>query len=524
MHSSTFRERQQSKQFQSSNNYEMSFLKKNLLSIMIKLLYSILFLLLFPNVLLSQNQDKLWMMGYDCCGPNFSGINMDFRSGSLVVGPVVRHFNFAETNGQICDSAGNILFCSNGIYVANTLFDTMLNGSGLNPSDYTTAHELRGLHIPQANLILPIPGDPNKYYLFHETSDDRFNTYATFYLYYSIIDMTLDGGLGGVIQKNTVLLHDSLVEGELIACKHANGRDWWLFSHKFESDTFYKFLVTPTAIQGPWIDETGFWRTNYFGQTVFSPDGSKFVYFEAMNGLDIWDFDRCTGSLNNLIHIPFNDSIAAGGAAFSRSGRYLYVSAVYKLYQLDLLSTNIAASLDTIAIYDGFSSGGLPTVFYQLQLAPDDKIYSNSTSSVLDYHVINFPDSAGLACNIQQHSIHLPGYSVSLPNHPNYFLGAEHGSICDSLTNDVPFISSSLELFTFFPNPVKNLLYINQSKNEIIITVKIFNSLGQLQKVEYSSFKNGEYIEVNTNSLKAGFYFLEMQTNKQKVVKRFVKV
>ena len=65
---------------------------------------------------------------------------------------------------------------------------------------------------------------------------------------------------------------------------------------------------------------------------------------------------------------------------------------------------------------------------------------------------------------------------------------------------------------------------INQSKNEIIITVKIFNSLGQLQNVEYSSFKNGEYIEVNTNSLKAGFYFLEMQTNKQKVVKRFVKV
>ena len=64
---------------------------------------------------------------------------------------------------------------------------------------------------------------------------------------------------------------------------------------------------------------------------------------------------------------------------------------------------------------------------------------------------------------------------------------------------------------------------INQSKNEIIITVKIFNSLGQLQNVEYSSFKNGEYIEVNTNSLKAGFYFLEMQTNKQKVVKRFVK-
>jgi hypothetical protein len=189
----------------------MSFPKNNLLEMSLKLFYSILFLLLTSNQLLSQNQDKLWMMGYDCCGPNFSGINMDFRSGSLIVAPVIRHFNFAETNGQMCDSAGNILFCSNGIYVANALFDTMLNGSGLNPTDYTTAHELRGLHIPQANLVIPMPGNPTKYYLFHETSDDRFNTYATFYLYYSIIDMALDAGLGSVVQKNTILLHDSLV-------------------------------------------------------------------------------------------------------------------------------------------------------------------------------------------------------------------------------------------------------------------------------------------------------------------------
>ena len=80
------------------------------------------------------------MMGYGCCGPNFSGINMDFRSGDLVVTNNNRHFNFAPTNGQMSDSSGNILFCSNGIYICNNLYDTMLNGSGLNPSEYTTAH------------------------------------------------------------------------------------------------------------------------------------------------------------------------------------------------------------------------------------------------------------------------------------------------------------------------------------------------------------------------------------------------
>ncbi len=490
---------------------------------MIKLLYSILFLLLFPNVILSQNQDKLWLMGYGCCTTNFTGINMDFRSGSLVISAVQRHFNFSDTNGQLCDSAGNILFYSNGIYISNALDDTMLNGSGLNPSDYTTAHSLYGLYLPQGNLVIPMPGDATKYYLFHETSDDRFNTYATFYLYYSIIDMTLDGGLGGVIQKNTVLLHDSLVEGELTACKHANGRDWWLISHKFESDTSYRFLVTPSGIQGPWIDDLVTWRTNYFGQAIFSQDGSKYVYFEPFNDLDIWDFDRCSGLFSNLIHIDINDSGGAGGAAFSPSGRYLYISNIYFIYQFDLLASNIAASKIIVAIYDGFVSGGSPTVFYQQQLAPDGKIYINSSSTVFDYHVINYPDSAGSACNLQQHSIHLPGYSVTLPNHPNYFLGAEHGSICDSLTSDVPNVSSSIQTFNLFPNPVRSILYITQGSKELIRSISILNSISQGKVINYSSIKNGEYLEVNTSSLSAGVYFLEILTDKQKIVKRFIK-
>ncbi len=490
---------------------------------MFKCIISFLCILLLPKFVLSQNQDKLWLMGYGCCTTNFTGINMDFRSGGLVVSSVQRHFNFAETNGQFCDSAGNILFCSNGIYISNANDDTMLNGSGLNPSDYTTAHSLYGLHIPQANLVIPIPGDPTKYYLFHETSDDRFNTYATYYLYYSIIDMTLDGGLGGVIQKNTVLLHDSLVEGELTACKHANGRDWWLISHKWQSDTSFRFLVTPNGIQGPWIDDLITWRNNYFGQTAFSPDGSKYVYYEPYGDLDIWDFDRCSGLFSNLIHVDIIDSGGAGGAAFSSGGRYLYISNIYKIYQFDLLATDIPASQITLAIYDGFVSGGLPTVFYQQQLAPNGKIYINSSSSVFDYHVINYPDSAGLACDLQQHSIHLPGYSVSLPNHPNYFLGAKGGTVCDSLISDVPFISSIQESFNLFPNPVKNILYITQGKKELIKTINIFNSIGQKQAITYSSIKNGEYIEVNTSSLSAGVYFLEMISEKQSIVKRFVK-
>ncbi len=491
---------------------------------MFKKSYIILFLVFNSTFVFSQNQDKLWMMGYGCCTTNFTGINMDFRSGSMSIFSVQRHFNFAETNGQICDASGNFLFASNGIYVSNSLDDTMLNGDGLNPSSYTSSHSTYGLHIPQANIAIPMPGDSMKYYLFHETSDDQFATYATYYLYYSIIDMSLDGGLGGVVQKNTVLLNDSFVGGMITACKHANGRDWWLIAHKFRSDTSFRFLITPNGIQGPWLDNLITWRNNDFGQAVFSVDGSRYAYFEPFGGLDIWDFDRCSGLFSNQIHIDINDSGGAGGAAFSRKGRYLYISKIYFAYQFDLFATDIAASKTTIAVYDGFASGGFfPTVFYQMQLAPNDKIYINSSSSVFDYHVINYPDSGGLACDLQQHSIHLPGYSKSLPNHPNYFLGPISGSVCDSLTSDIPLISSAVQSFYVFPSPARDVLYITQKKSEKINLLRVINSLGQKLKTDYSTISSGEYLEINISNLSSGIYFLEMLTEKQRIVKRFVK-
>ena len=74
------------------------------------------------------------------------------------------------------------------------------------------------------------------------------------------------------------------------------------------------------------------------------------------------------------------------------------------------------------------------------------------------------------------------------------------------------------ELFNFFPNPARNILYMSQPKNELIKTIKVFNSIGQKQMIEYFSTKNGEYVEINTSMLSAGVYFLEMKTEKQKIV------
>lgn len=488
-----------------------------------KFLYSIAFFFISLSSF-SQGQDKLWLMGYDCCQPLFRGINFNFSSGNLIVDTVQRLMNMNCTNGEICDSNGNLLFYSNGIYIANAMGDTMLNGSGLNPADFTIAHTEYGLTIPQANLIIPFPNDSQKYYLFHETADDRFNTYSSFYLYYSIIDMALDNGNGAVLSKNNVLLNDTLIEGRLTACKHANGRDWWLFSHKYATGLVYEWLITPQGIQGPWTQNLITWRNNFFGQAVFSPDGKKFAYYDPHSDLDIADFDRCTGTFSNFIQVSINDSAAGGGAAFSRSGRFLYISSQNYIYQFDMQASNIPASQTTVGIYNGYASHGFAANFYLAALAPDDKIYINCGNGTTEMHVINNPDSAGLACDFCQDCVLLPAFNAfTIPNFPNYFLGAEGGTVCDSLTTGVPKTIQEQSEISLFPNPVRNLLYVRKDKNEKFKELTIFNLFGQRMEITLSELKSGEYFEINTSSLVPGVYFMEMVTQRERVVRRFVK-
>jgi WD40 repeat protein len=481
----------------------------------------------FSNKVYSQGIDNTWLMGYLCCTTYFHPMNLEFSSGSLVIDTVTRNMNFCETNGEICDKSGNLLFYSNGVYIANANNDTMLNGSGLNPADFTTDHKDYGLTIPQANLIIPFPDDSMKYYLFHETADDYPGaTYSSFFLYYSIIDMNLDNGLGAVIQKNSILLNDTLVEGRLTACKHANGRDWWLISHEFRKNNIYTFLITPGGIQGPFLNYSQTQRDNYFGQSVFSPQGDKYVYYEPYDDLDIFDFDRCTGALYNQLHIAINDSAGAGGVAFSPSGRYLYVSSTYYVYQFDMYASNIAASQTRVAVWDTFYAPFPPaaTIFYLAALAPDGKIYINSSNSTMVLHVINYPDSSGISCDVCQNCILLPAINAfTIPNHPNYFLGPEVGSVCDSLNIGINDVPNAKNTFNLFPNPTNRLVYITQKANEAIRAVEVFNTLGQKMDVKYSSIKNNEYMEINVQHLTPGVYFLEMITDREKVVKRFVR-
>lgn len=166
--------------------------------------FTVLLPLLFVSVSITFGQaiNNLWLAGYENpLGTPAGGLTINFINGMPDIYEENRLLNFTGTNGVMSDAAGNYLFASNGIFIENANHDTMVNGSGLNPSAWTNTRLYDGLTLTQGNLIIPVPNDNTKYYLFHLTIDDYGITNASFFLYYSIIDMSLQGGLGEVVQK-----------------------------------------------------------------------------------------------------------------------------------------------------------------------------------------------------------------------------------------------------------------------------------------------------------------------------------
>lgn len=405
----------------------------------------------------SQGYNHAWLIGY-ASSNNVARINFD--SNNVTIIPEVRKMKFRATQGTISDAHGNLLISSNGCFLANALGDTMMNGSGLNPglfaNDWCTNSS--GMPFSHANLIVPFPGDSNKYVLFHQTGNyNLINSVAT-ELYYTIIDMTLDGGLGAVTFKNQIALQDTLSQG-IAACKHANGRDWWIVVTKDNSDIIYKLLLTPNGISSITMQPMLLSIARFVsGQPSFSPDGSMFAY-TTLKGLPsvhhdirLFNFDRCTGEFSDSHKINISDTHPGIGLTFSSNSEYLYACSTYHIFQINTASY----SVDTIAINDGYYSPSPPfqTDFWLMYLAANGKIYISSGNGVLDLHFINYPDSVGLSCDVHQHGFHLPCFSArGNVNHPNYYLGPVNGSICDSLGLSVSENNFDFH-FSIFPNPV----------------------------------------------------------------------
>ncbi|MBX3107491.1 MAG: hypothetical protein KF877_12850, partial [Bacteroidetes bacterium] len=200
------------------------------------------------NLSTGQGYNHNWLLGYDNAGiPPYTSVGKAFAeidSLNINIFSQSRKMPFMSSQANISDSAGNLLFYTNGCWIANATGDTMMNGDSLNPGNFSDGYCTLGYPIANMELALPVPGMMNKYILFHQTGDQSVWSRK---LYYSLIDMSLDSGRGAVTAKNQIAFSDSLISG-ISACKHANGRDWWVAVLKDSSDIIYTLLLTPNGI------------------------------------------------------------------------------------------------------------------------------------------------------------------------------------------------------------------------------------------------------------------------------------
>lgn len=461
----------------------------------------------------AQGINNRYLWGYD--DPQYNPRrNLSIEPNILSVDCTAFNLSFSTANTNISDSAGNLLFYSNGNQVMNKLHLPMQGLDTLSPDWATQNYFNQGSLVSQETLILPFPSGSNQYYIFSCVGlAFNNNTMAqTFKLQYSIIDMSLNSGVGGCTQANTTIITDTLRNGGLTACRHANGRDWWLPVKQWYNNKFYMLLITPNGIQNMGeqaLGDTTAKFVDWSGQTAFSPDGKWYANVDAISDFNLYGFDRCSGTFTSSIHIAINDSSTLlGGVSFSPNSKRCYYSMGNKLFQINLDTSDIASSKKIIDWYDGFHDGNSKSYFMHHWLAPNGKIYISTTMNTRYLHTIESPDSLGLACNFIQHNVFYNCRNdLGVPNHYNNFLGAEWGTICDSLTTVISpsllqneHVSSRIN-----PNPANSsfyynyrskehtTLYVSNSEGKVIHTQTLYSWFGYVQ-IECSEWPSGIYI------------------------------
>lgn len=347
---------------------------------------------------------------------------IDFRPRTPVALPVSA-MDATEGCATMCDSAGNLLFYTDGLTVWNRFNRPMLGGSDLQPGLETAT---------QSALIVPQPGSRTRYYLFlTDAQAGRINTDGCGCLSWVTIDMSLDNGLGGVDDIGSRL---GLVTEKLAAVTHANGRDFWIMVHKWGTADFLAYRLYPDSLaRRPVTTRIGSPHNTVqmlttepavdaVGEMTFSPDGRRLaVAVYASSFAEVFDFNRRTGRLSNPAKLPLpiqgsDGTVGCYGVAFSATGQHLYVSRYLPNLKSDLTQYDMQLPRAKVA----GSAIRLAGIGAAIELAPNGKIYGiHPVDPALNS--IEAPDAPGALCTVRKWTVplRLPSTGrLGLPSFP----------------------------------------------------------------------------------------------------------
>jgi len=455
-----------------------------------------------------------------CLEPN-SNMIIKFNDDSLeqIIEPVNLNLATYYSRAAFSDTSGNLVFASNGWRLVNSLGEILAPKLWLDSMPHPDdSPDSTMLLVNMGPLFLDDPGDSDKAYLFYGQYKRVMNgnnqwMRADLFFTYAYLDIPSQS----LINKNNVVLTDTTNSGDMQACRHANGRDWWLIKPGLRENQFYSGLLDPSGISMEFfeIDEiTNRFQAGTFSQ--FSYDGSKYFHFTGpvTRTMFVYDFDRCNGSLSNPITILMTDSLMGGDLnafALSPDGTKIYIRKlnyaplfpqIQGLLQYDLLTE----SYTYLARYAGApnSSPNGKSILISTGYRDENNTAFHSLGEIEN------PNEAGLACNLVAQKYPLannPTY-VMPSNWANFKLGALSGSPCDTLTVGVKSVLKEQVRLLVYPNPNKGQLYV-QLKNQ---GEKAKLSIRNLQSaiIYTSDFYLSHHINLEQLNLSIGLYFIEV--------------
>jgi len=485
----------------------------------------------------AQNRNSTWCFG-DSAGINFSNINNPITFSTAL-----------DSRGScvsISDTSGSLHFYANTratvpgntTLVWNKLHQLMLNGDSVVGGGWY--REL---------VITPAPDSDSLFYLFSAGVTSSFG------FYYSIIDMSQDGGNGAVVVKNVQLQSTNFFAADgITAIKHGNGRDWWVVVRQLDpaNNEYFWYLVSPSGVT---LD-----HTQNIGDIVYanairiepSNDGSKIAVLCNKGFTAVYDFNRCDGLLTNE-HILEQDYIVSSGdsfpwywsCTFSPNNQLLYVNAIPfsfttkpngYLYQYNLNDP------DPVATRILLDSTDVPESGRWVKLAPDGKIYvatiyeqptffpypypdSVYNSINMNLGVINSPDSLGAGCDFQPYSFYLGGKRTygCLPNNPNYELGALVGSSCDTLVSLTEPNSLPATLSTYYHSGWEKAFINAQNLKGHVYKLQIYDLFGQLIYKTEGNFQPPYFTkEISLTGSASGTYIVRLETEKETLTEKLL--
>ncbi len=290
-----------------------------------KAIYIFLIVLFTQLSVYGQKETSWWHFGFNS-GLNFNSLSSATADDGTVVPampePIIGPLSTFEGCFTVSTYDGKFLFSSDGITVYDKNYNVMPNGTGLLGDPSAT----------QSGIVIPRPGSLTEYYVVTVPAGEGTPTNG---VRYSIVDLSLNGGLGDVVaaSKNTVIKSGSVYEN-IAAVPNANDQDYWLIHRT--GNVFYVFPVTAEGISSTpnqTISSTIINTANQLGELVVSSDYKRIISCN-WGGKQIIsaEFNPVTGLISGIQAQTI--SVITYAATFSPDNNHIYVTTAYATPQV----------------------------------------------------------------------------------------------------------------------------------------------------------------------------------------------